>query len=119
MVESIAIMEYLMGCYGPTPLVPDPHDPAFPAYQQFLHLGEAGLAASMYFVVVSRNLAPVRRSGRKLCTYSYSVGLWRQFLAEDGTPNDCSRKTRAVGSNGRTWPLGALLIQDRVNAAAA
>ena len=58
MVESIAIMEYLMARYGPTPLTPDPHDPAFPAYQQFLHLGEAGLAASMYFVVVSRNLAP-------------------------------------------------------------
>ena len=37
MVESIAIMEYLMARYGPTPLAPDPHDPAFPAYQQFLH----------------------------------------------------------------------------------
>src|SRR5499433_1891384 len=58
MVESIAIMEFLMARYGPTPLAPDPHDPAFAAYQQFLHLGEAGLAASMYFVVVSRNLAP-------------------------------------------------------------
>jgi glutathione S-transferase len=58
MVESIAIMEYLIGRYGPTPLVPDPHDLAFPAYQQFLHLGEAGLAASMFFVVVARNMAP-------------------------------------------------------------
>ena len=58
MVESIAIMEYLMARYGPTPLAPDAHNSAFPAYQQFLHLGEAGLAASIYFVVVSRNLAP-------------------------------------------------------------
>lgn len=58
LVESIAIMEYLMARYGPTPLAPEPRDPTFPAYQQFLHLGEAGLAASMYFVVVSRNLAP-------------------------------------------------------------
>ena len=32
MVESIAIMEYLIARYGPTPLAPDPHDPAFPAY---------------------------------------------------------------------------------------
>ena len=39
MVESIAIMEYLMARYGPTPLAPDPHDPTFAAYQQFLHLG--------------------------------------------------------------------------------
>ena len=58
MVESIAIMQYLMCCYGPTPLAPDPHDPAFPTYLQFLHLGEAGLAMSMYIAVVSRNLAP-------------------------------------------------------------
>jgi glutathione S-transferase len=58
MVESIAILEYLIARYGPTSLAPDPHDSAFPAYQQFLHLGEASLAASMYFVVVSRNLAP-------------------------------------------------------------
>ena len=58
MVESIAIMEYLMGRHGPTPLAPDPHDPAFPAYQQFLHLGEAGLAASMYFVNGALHLAP-------------------------------------------------------------
>jgi glutathione S-transferase len=58
MVESIAIMEYLMARYGPTSLAPTPLDPAFPAYQQFLHLGEAGLAASIYFVVGARNFAP-------------------------------------------------------------
>src|SRR6476646_9917140 len=58
MVESIAIMEYLIARYGPTPLAPAPQDPAFPAYQQFLHLGEAGLATLMMPVVVSRFLAP-------------------------------------------------------------
>ena len=58
MVESIAIMEYLMARHGLTPLAPDPRDPAFPAYQQFLHLGEAGLAASIYFVSGARNIAP-------------------------------------------------------------
>jgi len=58
MVESLAIMEYLMARYGPTPLVPAPADPSFPAYQQFLHLGEAGLATLMMPVVVSRFIAP-------------------------------------------------------------
>ncbi len=58
MVESIAIMEYLIARYGPTSLAPGPHDPVFPAYQQFLHLGEAGLVASIYFVVGARNFAP-------------------------------------------------------------
>lgn len=58
MVESIAIMEYLMARYGPTPLAPAPQDPTFPAYQQFLHLGEAGLATLMMPVIVSRFIAP-------------------------------------------------------------
>lgn len=58
MVESIAIMEYLMARYGPTPLAPDARDPAFPAYQQFLHLGEAGLACFIFIRVVSQILAP-------------------------------------------------------------
>ena len=58
MVESVAIMEYLMARYGPTPLAPQAADADFPAYQQFLHLGEAGLAASMYFVSGARNIAP-------------------------------------------------------------
>jgi glutathione S-transferase len=63
MVESIAIMEYLIARYGhesksEAPLAPDPHDPAFAMYQQFLHLGEAGLAGTIQLVVVSRNFAP-------------------------------------------------------------
>jgi glutathione S-transferase len=58
MVESVAIMEYLLGRYGPTTLAPGAQDAAFPAYQQFLHLGEAGLAASIYFVSGARNIAP-------------------------------------------------------------
>ncbi|WP_334161174.1 glutathione S-transferase family protein [Phenylobacterium sp.] len=58
MVESVAILEYLMGRYGPTPLQPAPDDPAFPAYQQFLHLGEAGLATLIMVPLVSGFIAP-------------------------------------------------------------
>jgi glutathione S-transferase len=58
MVESIAIMEYLMGRYGPTPLAPASADPVFPAYQQFLHLGEAGLATFMNMIIMCRYFAP-------------------------------------------------------------
>ena len=58
MVESIAIMEYLMARYGPTRFAPEVRDPAFPAYQQFLHLGEAGLAGPNNAIVATRMLAP-------------------------------------------------------------
>ena len=58
MVESIAIMEYLLARHGPSSLAPETSDPAFPAYQQFLHLGEAGLAGPINVIVASHILAP-------------------------------------------------------------
>ncbi len=58
MVESIAIMEYLLARHGPTPLAPGPADPAFPAYQQFLHLGEAGRPGPRNVVVATPRRAP-------------------------------------------------------------
>ena len=86
MVESIAIMEYLMARYGPTPLAPSPHDPAFPAYQQFLHLGEAGLAASTYYVLNTRHRAPEAERGNWTAAYALEqfesrLGLVRRQLA--------------------------------------
>ena len=87
MVESIAIMEYLMARHGPTPLAPAPHDAAFPAYQQFLHLGEAGLAASIYFVSGARNIAPEAErnnwSARQaLAVFESRLGLVTRRLAQ-------------------------------------
>src|SRR5262249_1490216 len=86
MVESIAIMQYLMSRHGPTPLAPEPHDPAFPTYLQFLHLGEAGLAMSMYIAVVSRNLAPAADKDnwgarKALKIYESRLGLVTRQLA--------------------------------------
>lgn len=73
LVESIAILEYLMARHGPTPLAPAPGDPSFPAYQQFLHLGEAGLAASIYFVVGALNFAPESERGNWSAAQALSV----------------------------------------------
>jgi glutathione S-transferase len=86
MVESIAIMEYLMARYGPTPFAPATHDPAFPTYQQFLHLGEAGLAASIYFVVGARNGAPESQrhnwsAAQALSVFESRLTLVRRQLA--------------------------------------
>ena len=58
MVESVAIMEYLLARYGPAELAPAPNDQCFAPYQQFLHLGESGLAAYLNIAVASRFFAP-------------------------------------------------------------
>lgn len=78
MVESVAIMEYLLGRYGPTALAPGAQDPTFPAYQQFLHLGEAGLAASVYFVSGARNIAP--ESERDNWSARQAMGVFKTRL---------------------------------------
>jgi glutathione S-transferase len=80
MVESIAIIEYLMARYGPTQLAPERLDPVFPMYQQFLHLGEAGLAVPINAIVATRMLAPEAErdnwtTGWALETFESRLGL--------------------------------------------
>jgi glutathione S-transferase len=59
MVDSIAMLEYLIARYdNGAKLAPSPADPRFALYQQFLHLGESGLAAYLNVIVASRFLAP-------------------------------------------------------------
>jgi glutathione S-transferase len=58
MMESCAILEYLGGRYGPTPLAPTPNDPSYPAYLTFLHFGEASLAGPMNVIIATRFYAP-------------------------------------------------------------
>jgi len=48
-VESVAILQYLLGRHGPSPLSVEPTDPAYGAWLQFLHLGEAGLMGPAFF----------------------------------------------------------------------
>jgi glutathione S-transferase len=58
MVDSIAMLEYLIARYDGGTLAPPANDPRFPGYQQFLHLGESGLAAYLNVIVGSRFMAP-------------------------------------------------------------
>ena len=69
-----------MGRYGPTPLAPGAQDAAFPAYQQFLHLGEAGLAASIYFVSGARHIAPENERNNWSARQAMSVFATRLTL---------------------------------------
>jgi glutathione S-transferase/3-isopropylmalate dehydratase len=59
MVDSIAILEYLIARYDDKGLLaPVASDASFPDYQQFLHLGESGLAAYLNVIVGSKFMAP-------------------------------------------------------------
>jgi len=56
--ESCAIIDYLGAKYGPTPLVPKPSDPNYPAYTSYLHFGEASLSAPLNIAFGTRFFAP-------------------------------------------------------------
>ncbi|MES1201209.1 MAG: glutathione S-transferase family protein [Pseudomonadota bacterium] len=52
--ESLAIMDYMLDRYGPSPLKPKPSDASYPAYIQFFHMGECTLGARFRNLVVSK-----------------------------------------------------------------
>lgn len=56
MVESIAIMQYLLARYGPSPLALQPEDPNFGTYLQFLLLSEAGTMVPLNLALLGRIL---------------------------------------------------------------
>lgn len=58
LMESCAILEYLGAKYGPTPIVPGPTDPEYPAYISYLHFGEASLSAPLNVTIATRFFAP-------------------------------------------------------------
>jgi len=58
MIESIAIMIYIMGKYGPTDLELMPSDPDYARYLQFLLFGEAGMAMYGNPLVATKFFAP-------------------------------------------------------------
>lgn len=78
MVESIAIMEYLLARHGPSPLAPKPDDAAFAAYQQFLHMGEAGLAGPINAIVATNILAP--EAERNNWTANWALDIFKSRL---------------------------------------
>jgi glutathione S-transferase len=58
MIESVAMMIYIMSKYGPTDLEVKPNEPAYAEFLQFLLFGEAGLAVYGNPLVATRFMAP-------------------------------------------------------------
>ena len=58
MIESVAMMIYIMNKYGPTDLEVKPNEKGYADYLQYMMFGEAGIAAYGNPLVATRFLAP-------------------------------------------------------------
>jgi glutathione S-transferase len=63
MIESVAILLYLAGRYGPTELALRPDEPGYADYLQFLMLGEASLGAPIATLMYDRFRCPEAEKG--------------------------------------------------------
>ena len=61
MTESAATLQYLAVRHGPTPLAVEPDDPAYGAWLNWLHFGEATLTFPQTLVLRYRRLEPPER----------------------------------------------------------
>jgi glutathione S-transferase len=61
MTESAAICQYLATRYGPSPLAVQPDEPAYGAFLNFLHFGEATLTFPQAIVLRYSRLEPEER----------------------------------------------------------
>jgi len=89
MIESVAMMIYIMAKYGPTDLEVKPTEAGYADYLQYLLFGEAGIAAYGNPLVGTRFLAPDDQKTNWTATYLKSAILKRlEFVASrlDGRP---------------------------------
>jgi len=87
MIESIAMMLYIMGKYGPTDLAVDITDPAYAKYMQFLMFGEAGLAMYGNPLVATKFLAPEGMKANWTVDY-IKEAFKKRFAYVDGALGD-------------------------------
>jgi len=89
MIESVAMMIYIMSKYGPTDLEVKPNEPGYASYLQFLLFGEAGVAAYGNPLVATRFMAPDDQKTNWTAGYLKTAILKRlEFVATclDGKP---------------------------------
>lgn len=83
MIESVAMMIYIMTKYGPTDLDVKPDEPGYADYLQFLLFGEAGVAAYGNPLVATRFMAPEDQKQNWTAGYLKNAILKRlEFVGE-------------------------------------
>jgi glutathione S-transferase len=83
MIESIAMMIYIMGKYGPTDLDLKPSDPYYARYLQFLLFGEAGMAMYGNPLVATKLMAPEDKRANWTSDYLKATFAKRLGFADD------------------------------------
>jgi glutathione S-transferase len=79
MIESVAMMMYIMGKYGPTELEMKANERDYARYLQFLMFGEAGMAMYGNPLVATKFLCPEEQ--RDNWTVGYLKGALKQRMA--------------------------------------
>jgi glutathione S-transferase/3-isopropylmalate dehydratase len=83
MIESVAMMIYIMAKYGPTDLEVKPDEKGYSDYLQYLLFGEAGIAAYGNPLVGTRFMAPDDQKENWTATYLRGAIKKRlQFVAD-------------------------------------
>lgn len=84
-VESLAIMEFLLNRYGPTDLLPAVDDPAYGRYLQWFHFGEAGMGVGINMLLAHTFILPEKARNAGIAAWAWdetSKGL--EFIAKNG-----------------------------------
>jgi glutathione S-transferase len=83
MIDSVAMMIYIMAKHGPTDLEVTPNEAGYADYLQYLMFGEAGLAAYGNPLVATRFLAPDDQKQNFTAGYLHKAILKRlDFIGE-------------------------------------
>jgi glutathione S-transferase len=107
MIESVAMMIYIMAKHGPTNLEVKPHEPGYADYLQFLLFGEAGVAAYGNPLVATRFLAPEDQK------QNWTAGYLKNAISSSasnssGTSSAASRTSQRIASLPPTSPSPTL-----------
>lgn len=72
MLESLAMMQYLAGKYGPTDLVVSPDEPDYARYLEWLHFGEASMVMANSLMLAHTMLLPEDKRNPGLARWAKS-----------------------------------------------
>ncbi|TGY89016.1 glutathione S-transferase family protein [Marinicauda algicola] len=85
LLESLAIVQYLVTKYGPTDLAVKPDEPGYGAWLEWLHFGEATMSMSVNLILAHTTLLPEEQRNPGLAKWArHEVDKHLNMIAERG-----------------------------------